>query len=50
MGWDATGRPVYGAPGHDSVAIMDLAHPEEPEIIATLPLENSIADQSRSIA
>jgi DNA-binding beta-propeller fold protein YncE len=40
--WDDEGKTVLAAPGKDSVLIVDLANPESPEIVATLPLENSV--------
>jgi DNA-binding beta-propeller fold protein YncE len=40
--WDNDGKPVLSAPGKDSVLIVDLADPESPKIVATLPLKNSI--------
>src|SRR6201992_1564238 len=40
--WDDAGKTVLAAPGKDSVLIVDLANPEEPKIVATLPLENSV--------
>ncbi|HET7888160.1 MAG TPA: beta-propeller fold lactonase family protein [Bradyrhizobium sp.] len=40
--WDNDGKTVLSAPGKDSVLIVDLANPEEPKIVATLPLENSV--------
>ena len=40
--WDADGKPVLSAAGKDSVLIVDLANPEDPKIIATLPLKNSV--------
>jgi DNA-binding beta-propeller fold protein YncE len=40
--WDDDGKPVLSAPGKDSVLIVDLADPENPKIVATLPLKNSI--------
>ena len=40
--WDADGKTILAAPGKDSVLIVDLAKPEEPKIVATLPLENSV--------
>jgi len=39
---DDDGKPVLSAPGKDSVLIVDLANPESPQIVATLPLKNSI--------
>jgi DNA-binding beta-propeller fold protein YncE len=40
--WDDDGKPVLSAPGKDSVLIVDLANPEDPKIVAHLPLKNSI--------
>src|ERR1700687_1616626 len=42
VGWDDDGKTVLSAPGKDSVLIVDLANPEDPKIVATLPLKNSI--------
>ena len=40
--WDDDGKAVLSAPGKDSVLIVDLANPESPTIVATLPLKNSV--------
>ena len=40
--WDDDGKTVLAAPGKDAVLIVDLANPENPKIVATLPLKNSI--------
>ncbi len=40
--WDDDGKTVLAAPGKDSVLIVDLANPETPKIVASLPLENSV--------
>lgn len=40
--WDADGKVVLSAAGKDSVLIVDLANPESPKIVATLPLKNSV--------
>jgi DNA-binding beta-propeller fold protein YncE len=40
--WDDEGKTVLAAPGKDSVLIVDLANPEDPKIVATLPLANSV--------
>jgi DNA-binding beta-propeller fold protein YncE len=42
VSWDDDGKTVLAAPGKDSVLIVDLANPETPKIVATLPLKNSI--------
>ncbi|HTI83301.1 MAG TPA: YncE family protein [Acetobacteraceae bacterium] len=41
-GNDAQGKPIVNPTGNDSVLIVDVAKPEEPKIVATLKLENSI--------
>jgi len=40
--WDDDGKTVLSMPGKDQVLIVDLANPEDPKIVATLPLENSV--------
>jgi DNA-binding beta-propeller fold protein YncE len=40
--WDDDGKTVLSAPGKDQVLIVDLANPESPKIVASLPLKNSI--------
>ena len=40
--WDDKGAPVIHPAGKDSVVILDLANPENPKVIATLPLKNSV--------
>jgi DNA-binding beta-propeller fold protein YncE len=40
--WDDDGKTVLSMPGKDQVVILDLANPEDPKIVATLPLENSV--------
>src|SRR5438105_1556922 len=40
--WDDDGKTILSAPGKDSVLIVDLANPEDPKIVASLPLKNSI--------
>jgi DNA-binding beta-propeller fold protein YncE len=41
--WDDDGKVVLSPSGKDTVLIVDLADPESPKIVATLPLKNSIA-------
>ena len=40
--WDDDGKLVLAPTGRDSVVIVDLAKPEEPKVVANLPLQNSI--------
>src|SRR4030088_1428377 len=42
VSWDDDGKTVLPPAGKDSVLIVDLANPEDPKIVATLPLKNSI--------
>ena len=49
-GTDAQGKPMLNASGSDAVLIVDLANPEEPKIVVSLPLENSIAGPPTNLA
>jgi len=40
--WDDDGKSVLSPPGKDAVLIVDLANPEAPKIVTSLPLENSV--------
>jgi DNA-binding beta-propeller fold protein YncE len=40
--WDDDGKPVLSLPGKDQVLIVDVADPENPKIVTSLPLKNSI--------
>src|SRR3954451_20580308 len=48
--WDQDGKLVLSPPGHDTVVIFDLADPENPKALATLPLENSVVGPPTNIA
>jgi DNA-binding beta-propeller fold protein YncE len=49
-GTDADGKPVVNPTGNDTVVIFDLAKPEEPTVVATLKLENSIVGPPTNLA
>ncbi len=49
-GFDAAGKSVVNATGNDTVLIVDLAKPEDPKIVAILPLENSIVGPPTNLA
>ena len=49
-GTDAQGKPVVNPTGSDAVLIVDLANPEEPKIVASLTLENSIVGPPTNLA
>jgi len=40
--WDDDGKPILSPDGKDRVLIVDLANPEDPKIVASLSLKNSI--------
>src|SRR6516164_5823267 len=42
ISWDDDGKPILALPGKDQVLVVDLANPESPKIVASLPLKNSI--------
>ncbi|WP_245422047.1 YncE family protein [Alsobacter soli] len=48
--WDDEGKPVLSAPGKDNVLIVDLASPEDPKIVASLPLKNSVVGPPVNVA
>lgn len=48
--WDDTGATVLFPTGMDRLAILDIAHPEKPRLVAALPLENSVAGPPVNIA
>ncbi len=49
--WDDAGKPVFMAPGKDTVSIVDIGtNPEAPRIIATIPLMNSIFGPPTNLA
>ena len=50
VSWDAKGDTVLAPPGKDSVLILDLANPEAPKIVATLPLKNSVVGPPVNVA
>src|ERR1700720_1021277 len=49
-GTDAPGRPIVNPTGKDTILIVDIAKPEEPKVVATLPLENSIVGPPTNLA
>jgi len=40
--WDDKGAAVLHPAGKDTVVILDLANPENPKVVVTLPLKNSV--------
>ncbi len=50
VSWDDAGKPVFKAPGKDTVSIVDISNREAPRIIANLPLMNSIFGPPTNLA
>ena len=48
--FDDKGTPTFGAPGKDTVSIVDIANREAPRIVASLPLMNSIFGPPTNLA
>lgn len=48
--WDDNGKPVLSPAGKDAVLIVDLANPESPKIVASLPLKNSVVGPPVNLA
>jgi DNA-binding beta-propeller fold protein YncE len=49
-GTDPQGKPAVNPTGNDAVLIVDLANPEAPKIVTSLPLENSIVGPPTNLA
>ncbi len=48
--WDDDSKPVLSPDGKDQVLIVDLANPEDPKIVASLPLKNSVVGPPVNVA
>jgi DNA-binding beta-propeller fold protein YncE len=48
--WDDEGKLVVSPAGRDNVLIVDLANPEDPKIVASLPLKNSVVGPPVNLA
>jgi DNA-binding beta-propeller fold protein YncE len=49
--WDAAGKLITSAPGSDSISVVDIGtDPDNPKIIANLPLMNSIFGPPTNLA
>ena len=48
--FDEKGSPVLSLPGKDPIVILDLADPEAPKIVASLPLKNSVVGPPVNVA
>ena len=50
VSWDDAGKVVAGAPGADTISIVDIGDPENPKIVASLELMNSIFGPPTNVA
>jgi DNA-binding beta-propeller fold protein YncE len=50
QGVDANFKPVLREPGHDTLSVLDISHPEAPHIVATIPLINSVVGPPTNLA
>jgi DNA-binding beta-propeller fold protein YncE len=48
--WDEAGKPVFSAPGGDTVSIVDISDPENPQIVVNLELMNSVFGPPTNLA
>ena len=48
--WDDDGKPILAAPGKDQILIVDVADPESPKIVVSLPLKNSVVGPPVNVA
>ncbi|HEY7581801.1 MAG TPA: beta-propeller fold lactonase family protein [Acetobacteraceae bacterium] len=49
-GTDAQGKSIVNATGNDTVVIFDLANPEDPKVLVSLKLENSVVGPPVNLA
>jgi DNA-binding beta-propeller fold protein YncE len=50
VAFDGDGKAILSPPGKDSVVILDVADPENPKIVANLPLKNSVIGPPVNVA
>ena len=48
--WDDAGKPVFTEPGKDEVVIVDIKNREDPKIVASLPLINTVVGPPTNLA
>ena len=42
IGWDDSGNLLHFGPGKDTICFLDISNPEDPKIVHTVKMENSI--------
>ena len=50
VNWDEAGKLVFSAPGGDTVSIVDISDPENPQIVVNLELMNSVFGPPTNLA
>jgi DNA-binding beta-propeller fold protein YncE len=50
ISWDDKGTVITGAPGKDTVSILDIKNAAAPKIVASLPLQNSVFGPPTNLA
>ena len=48
--WDGDGKPVFSQPGKDAVVVLDISDRENPRLVASLPLMNSVFGPPTNLA
>jgi DNA-binding beta-propeller fold protein YncE len=48
--WNEQGKPVFRAPGKDTISIIDISNREQPRVVAGLALPNSVFGPPTNIA
>ena len=50
VSWDTTGKQLFGPPGADTVKLIDISQPLDPQITASLSIENSVTGPPTNVA
>jgi DNA-binding beta-propeller fold protein YncE len=50
QGWDENGKAIFREPGKDTLSVIDISKPDEPQITATIPLMNSVVGPPTNLA
>jgi DNA-binding beta-propeller fold protein YncE len=48
--WDTSGKQVFGPPGSDTVKLLDISQPLDPQMTASLSIENSVMGPPTNVA
>ena len=50
QGWDESGKPIFRDPGKDTLTVIDISKPDEPQITSSIPLMNSVVGPPTNLA